>query len=393
MNEPRQRSSGEVIALSSIINWMGGWPKEALVSAADWEERVEAAASSEMGKLGAIERKPEPYGEEKLRTQLSKGVLRGKTGGNSNAIRLTPGADGALAWILDHLLVHGDTILTERLTSRSALQAFRKAGMKVEAVDGDRRGMDPEALTTALYRYRPRMVYISPSCTDPEGVCWSPENRAAVLHRCKEAGVLLLTDDRQEMLLYDSDEHHSQKKAEPGVLSIGQLPPGLISGARIGWIAGISNGDWLNANKNRSTIGARKDGVLDPLEQIALSLLIEEQPLEPLIEMLRVQCGERMRRMTEQLRSFGLPDLTWIEPRGGLHLWVILPTGLDGEALLRGAWLKGLIFQPGAPYYAKDPRVNTLRITHAFADERQIKQGLGRLVESMEEFTGRWSRS
>jgi 2-aminoadipate transaminase len=97
--------------------------------------------------------------------------------------------------------------------------------------------------------------------------------------------------------------------------------------------------------------------------------------------------------MIEQLSIREVPDLSWIKPIGGLHLWLTLPEGLDGEALLRGAWLKGLIFQPGAPYFVKDPRVNTLRITHAFADERQMKLGLGRLAESMEEFTGRWSRS
>jgi 2-aminoadipate transaminase len=76
-----------------------------------------------------------------------------------------------------------------------------------------------------------------------------------------------------------------------------------------------------------------------------------------------------------------------------LHLWVILPSGLEGESLLRGAWLKGLIFQPGAPFYVKEPLVNTLRVTFAFADERQMKQGLTRLEESIGEFTGRWSGS
>jgi 2-aminoadipate transaminase len=97
--------------------------------------------------------------------------------------------------------------------------------------------------------------------------------------------------------------------------------------------------------------------------------------------------------MTEQLAQKGISDVAWIKPRGGMHLWVILPSGLEGESLLRGAWLKGLIFQPGAPFYVKEPLVNTLRVTFAFTDERQLKLGLSRLEESIEEFTGRWSRS
>lgn len=367
------------IALSSIINWMGGWPKEGLVSGADWEERV----------LAATERRHETHEEDKLRRQLAHGILKDKTGGNSSQITVTLGADSALAWTLESKLVHGDTILTERLTSRSALQAFRKYGLQVEAVEGDRRGMDPEALTTALYRYRPKMVYISPFCTDPEGVSWSTENRLAVQHRCREAGVLLVTDDRNEMLLYDSEEYRLPKKQEPGTLSIGQLPPGLIAGLRLGWIAGPA--DVLHSKfAERNT---RKETVVNSLEISALSHLIEEQPLEPLLEMLRVQCEERMKKMTELLAQKQLPDLAWVKPKGGLHLWINLPSGIEGESLLRGAWLKGLIFQPGAPFYVRDPQINTLRITHAFANEREMKLGVTRLAESIEEFTGRWSRN
>jgi 2-aminoadipate transaminase len=369
---------------------MGGWPKEGLVSGADWEERMEAAAASASAEQSGGSERLELQGEEKLRNQLAQGLLRERTGGHANKIMVMFGADSALGRLIDQALAPGDTILTERLTSRSALQAFRKAGMKVEAVDGDRRGMNPEALTTALYRYRPKMVYVSPVCTDPEGVSWSQENKVAVLHRCREAGVLLVTDDRQEMLLYESDEsHRSQKRLEPGHLSIGQLPPGLIAGLRFGWIAG--NTDFMKSKSIPN--GIRKEKTISLIEQKALSQLIEEQPLELLIEMLRVQCHERMRRMTEQLAQKGIPDVAWIKPRGGLHLWVILPSGLEGESLLRGAWLKGLLFQPGAPFYVKEPLVNTLRVTFAFADERQMKQGLTRLEESIEEFTGRWSRS
>lgn len=372
-------SSREVIYLSSIVNWMGGWPKDGLVSEADWEERLEAAR----------ENRQETYEDEKLRMQLAQGLLKDKTGGNSNQIIVTLGADGALAWILENALVQGDTILTEKLTSRAALQAFRKTGMQVMAVESDRRGMDPEALTTALYRYRPKMVYISPACTDPEGVCWSTENKLAVQHRCREAGVLLVTDDRQEMLLYNPDEHRLHKRLEPGTLSIGQLPPGLIAGLRIGWIAGTSETLYSKFAVRNSS----KDLFNNALEISAVSRLIEEQPLEPLIDMLRVQCQERMKRMTEQMGQKRLAELSWVKPMGGLHLWVNLPPGLEGESLLRGAWLKGLIFQPGAPFFVTDPKSNTLRITHAFADDREMKLGLSRLAESLEEFTGRWSRS
>ncbi|MFC4305032.1 aminotransferase class I/II-fold pyridoxal phosphate-dependent enzyme [Cohnella boryungensis] len=380
--------------MSSIINWMGGWPKEGLVSASDWEERVEEAAARAATKRTGetdTDSSPSPCGDLKLREQLAKGMLHSKTGGHAGRIRMTNGADGALAWLVDNVLKPGDTVLTERLTSRTAIQAFRKAGVRTEAVEGDRRGMDPEALTTALFQHRPKMVYAAPSCTDPEGGSWSAEQKSAVRLRCKEAGVLLVTDDRQEALLYaEEGAKRLEKPQEQGHLSIGQLPPGLIAGLRIGWIAGTAEA--IQSQTEASLYRSRQGIWANAVEQKALSRLIEEQPLEPLFELLRAQCRERKKLMTEQLVRKGIPDLLWTEPKGGLHLWLTLPSGLDGEALLRGAWLKGVIFQPGAPYYTKDPRENTLRITHAFADERQIRQGVSRLAESIEEFTGRYSR-
>lgn len=389
MNKGQHRKGG--ISLNSIINWMGGWPKEGLVSASDWEERVEKAASlATAATVPGAAYRPGFGGDEKLREQLAQGLLKGKTGGNGSLVRIANGADGAFAELVDSVLKPGDAVLTERLTSRTALQTFRKAGARTMAVEGDRRGLDPEALTTALYRHRPKMVYVAPACTDPEGSSWSPERKEAIRRRCAEAGVLLVSDDRQENLLYeDPGRGLSPKRLEPGTLSIGQLPPGLVAGLRIGWIAGTADVLHSEASLYRSRQGLRANAI----EQKALSLLIEEQPLEPLLEVLRAQCRERKRIMTEQLARLSIPELDWVEPKGGLHLWVILPSGLDGEALLRDAWLKGVIFQPGAPFYAENPRGNTVRITHAFADERQMRQGAVRLAESIGEFTGRWSRS
>ncbi|WEK56282.1 MAG: PLP-dependent aminotransferase family protein [Candidatus Cohnella colombiensis] len=326
---------------------------------------------------------------QKMREQLAQGLLKGKTGGNVRSLEITAGAEGALLTLIDKMTMRGDVVIVERLTSRAALQAFRREGLQIVVVASDRHGMDAEALTTALYRYRPKFVYVNWSCSDPEGVAWSTERKHVIRHRCHEAGIALVTDDRQEMLLYDSAPYSEQKRVEPGVISIGQLPPGIISGTRVGWLVS-------------ATDGYKQDPVipsnplipsLSEIEQQALSHLLTEQPLEPLVELFRIQCKERMRKITELLKQKCMPDFVWTTPRGGLNLWVVLPSGLDGEALLRGAWLKGLLFQPGGPFYASDPLRNTVRLTYAFADERQMKLGVSRLMDSIEEFTGRWSIS
>ncbi|WP_169306709.1 aminotransferase class I/II-fold pyridoxal phosphate-dependent enzyme [Cohnella pontilimi] len=376
--------------MEKIINWMGGWPNDGFVSASDWEERLAAAADRSRRGPGADTTNPDV--SDRLKRMLACGLLNAQTSGEPSHLRLTAGADAALLSLVKRGLQPGDVVLTEPLTSRSALQMFRKAGVRVEPVTGDSGGMDPDALAAAISLQRPKLVYVSPVCSDPHGAVWPVQRFDAVSRICRISGVTLLRDDRQAMLLYDAEkysENDAKKHAVDGVLSIGQLPPGLVAGLRFGWVAGepallerwFSSPFGGDSSHNREVL---------TLEHQAFLELLQEQPLEPLLDMLRVQCDQRMRRLTDILSQKGVRGLRWRKPAGGVHLWLTLPDGLDGEALLRGAWIRGLMFQPGAPFYAQEPQRNTLRLTFAYADERQMKLGVSRLVEAIGDFTGRF---
>ncbi|MDB4867390.1 MAG: aminotransferase class I/II-fold pyridoxal phosphate-dependent enzyme [Cohnella sp.] len=375
--------------MNNIINWMGGWPKDGLVSALEWEERLAVAAESSKREAGA--NRATPYGLNELRELLAEGLLKGKADGKASRLWLAAGADAVLSRLAEYSLTQGDVVLTERLTSRSALQVFRKAGIRVETVYGDNHGMDPEALSAAIALHRPRLVYAAPVCSDPAGAVWAQERFVAVARICAGNRVTLLRDDRQEMLLYDQETYRQvgNESTEHGVISIGQLPPGLVAGLRFGWAAGDPE-ELIRWFPPGLFADAAKEPEVMSLERQALTGLLKEQPMEPLLEMLRVQSGGRMHRLTDMLKKRRVPDMSWQTPQGGVHLWLKLPEGLDGEALLRGAWIKGLMFQPGAPFYAAQPKRNTLRLTFAYADERQMKLGVSRLIDAMGDFLGRF---
>lgn len=376
--------------MNKIINWMGGWPKEGLVSASEWEERLAAAADrfrrdGESDSARSLRR-------EKIRQLLAQGFLRSRTSGKPDRIKLTAGADAALGRLAESLHP-GDVVLTERLTSRSALQVFRKASVRVEAVAGDGKGMDPDALKSSIALHRPKLVYAAPVCSDPLGKVWDAQRIADIIRICRQSGVAFLRDDRQEALRYEETKSAPGRGAADrlpkGVMSIGQIPPGVIAGLRLGWIVAepATLERWFPSGTGAG--GGNVKGIT-PLEKAAFAEWLADQPLEPLLEMLRVQCERRMLRITELLTERRVPGLAWKPPEGGIHLWLKLPDGLDGEALLRGAWIKGLMFQPGAPFYASNPERNTLRLTFAYADERQMKQGVARLTEAMGDFMGRF---
>lgn len=63
-----------------------------------------------------------------------------------------------------------------------------------------------------------------------------------------------------------------------------------------------------------------------------------------------------------------------------MFLWLELPAGIDAQSLIEPAIAAGVAFVPGAPFYAKAPRSETLRLCFSTATDAQIEQGVAALA-------------
>ena len=55
----------------------------------------------------------------------------------------------------------------------------------------------------------------------------------------------------------------------------------------------------------------------------------------------------------------------------------------DGNVFAKRAIEQGVAFVPGAPFYASNPDVATLRLSFATADVAKIEEGVGRLGRAL----------
>jgi DNA-binding transcriptional MocR family regulator len=74
-------------------------------------------------------------------------------------------------------------------------------------------------------------------------------------------------------------------------------------------------------------------------------------------------------------------------PRGGMFFWARL-TGAKGQPANAVEFAKRAIdqlvaFVPGAPFYAHDPDLGTLRLSFATADVAKIEEGIARLGRAL----------
>jgi 2-aminoadipate transaminase len=79
--------------------------------------------------------------------------------------------------------------------------------------------------------------------------------------------------------------------------------------------------------------------------------------------------------------------IEFVQPQGGLFVWARL-TGAGGKVsngneLAKRAIEQGVAFVPGAPFYATNPDLSTLRLSFATADVGKIEEGVGRLGKAI----------
>jgi DNA-binding transcriptional MocR family regulator len=105
------------------------------------------------------------------------------------------------------------------------------------------------------------------------------------------------------------------------------------------------------------------------------------------LAVVRRTYAERAGVMAESLRQTLGDAIEFNQPQGGMFFWARL-TGVDGQAANAAEFAKraidqGVAFVPGAPFYAHDPDLATLRLSFATADVAKIEEGIARLGRAL----------
>jgi 2-aminoadipate transaminase len=91
----------------------------------------------------------------------------------------------------------------------------------------------------------------------------------------------------------------------------------------------------------------------------------------------------KVETMLEALEAHMPQGSSWTRPEGGVSLWVTLPKGIDAAELLIHLRERGVIFVPGRYFYFQQPQPNTLRLSFAALDEKEITRGVQLLGDEL----------
>ncbi|SEC72042.1 DNA-binding transcriptional regulator, MocR family, contains an aminotransferase domain [Rhizobiales bacterium GAS191] len=367
-----------------IISFAGGIPDPALFPS-------EALRSA----FATILADPQ-LGPKSLQYSVSEGYLplrrwvaermaqRGIDCGIDNVV-ITAGSQQGLDLLGKLFLSAGDTALVTAPTYLGALQAFNAYEPRYDSLrleDGNR--------TPAAYREaaksnggRVALAYVVPEFANPTGETLSLAARRNLLELAGELDIPVVEDAAYEALRFEGE-------ALPSCLALDIARAGSIERSRVIYCGtfsktiapGLRVGFICAARHLVHKVVLAKQAA--DLHSATLNQMAMHQVVEAVYDRQIPKIVESYRRRRDAMLSAlarHMPDgVSWTRPQGGMFVFVTLPEGLDGAALLADALAQARIaFVPGEAFFVDGSGANSIRLNYSLQSEAGIEEGIARL--------------
>jgi len=376
----------KLLGKPGIISFAGGFPDPALFDVEGIRESTDAVLRTNPGAVlqyGATE------GWQPLREGISAHMAGKGATVAADGLIVTTGSQQALDLIGKTMISPGDKVIMEAPTFLATIQCFRLYGAHVINAPIDAHGVDVDKLEALIDEHKPKLVYLIPTFGNPSGAMLSLERRKRILEIAVRTQTLVVEDDPYGELFFD-------QAPPPSLLALSDQVPGsrdwlahcgsfskvLSPGLRVGWLIAPP------ALLGRATMCKQfSDAHTSNLTQATAAHYLTLNRLPAALAAVRATYAERARVMGECLQRELGDAIAFEPPQGGMFFWARL-TGANGQEKNASEFAKRAIdklvaFVPGAPFYAHDPDLSTLRLSFATADVAKIQEGIGRLKQSL----------
>jgi len=293
---------------------------------------------------------------------------------------ITAGAQQALALIAAVFLEPNDEVWMENPGYTSARSLFALSRAKLIPVPVDKEGLNFKAALESSKN--PKLIYVTPSHQYPLGATMSVTRRLSLIEMAHQTGAWIIEDD------YDSEYRYSghplaslQGLDQNGrVMYVGTFSKTIFPSLKLGCM--VVPPDLVDV----FTAARMLNGAHSPLiDQAILAEFISEGHFARHIRRMRTLYEGRQQILIKEVRRNlkGLMEMN--ADNAGMHLVGWLPDNFDDREVARKAAEAGLRLSA-----ISDHSINTyprkgLVFGYAAFDEKQIRNGVGKLTEVLTE--------
>jgi len=300
-------------------------------------------------------------GHPRLRRQIA---LRYRAAGVPVApddVVVTTGALEALNLCLHVTTRPGDAVIVESPTFYGALQALEQRGLRaVEVPTHPRRGIDLDALETAIARHAPKACWLMTQFQNPLGSLMSePDKRALVALLARHQIPLIEDDVYGELYFGDARPRPAKAYDTQGlVLHCSSFSKCLAPGYRIGWAVAGRYARTVQRLKLATTLSASGPA------QGALAQYLERGGYDRHLRRLRGTLAAQQERMLDAVARYFPAGTRVTRPTGGFFVWLEMPEQADALDLHRRALAHGISVAPGPIFSASGQFGHALRLNY-----------------------------
>lgn len=321
-----------------------------------------------------------PQGHGRLRRQIAQRYMNLGARVVAEEIIVTSGAMEAISLALRATTSPGDLVLVEAPTYQGILQTIAALNLRViEFPQGPAGGLHMEQLEVILAAESVRVALVVPNFSNPSGRLFDDATKQQLLSACERHGTIIVEDDVYGELAWDDSRPSPLRRWDSGnnVITCSSFSKFLAPGLRVGWLIGGRWTEELTRAKYFSTIGN------PALPQLAISDYLERHDLERGLRKLRRGLSETALRMRDAISRYWPQGTLTSQPRGGLSLWIQLPTGSDAQRLYNVALDNGISIAPGPLFSSNGRYGDHVRLSCGLPWDERLAQGmvcLGKLV-------------
>jgi GntR family transcriptional regulator / MocR family aminotransferase len=281
---------------------------------------------------------PDPAGTPELRASIASylGRVRGVRT-TPEQIVITGGTRQGVELLWTVLVARGARhVAIERPGWRGIEETATGAGLTTVPVEVDEQGLVVEQLQGGQLD----AVALAPAHQYPTGAVLSSARRCAVVEWARKGSSLIVEDDYDAEFRYDRQPVGSlQGLAPEHVAYAGSTSKTLAPAVRLGWLVLPSSLTEEVADRQR-----RRGSMPSPLNQLALSDLIERGELDRHLRRQRRRYSRRREALLEAL-ACRLPDAIVSGAAAGLYVVIGLPHGFSEIAALSAARSRGIAIE------------------------------------------------
>ncbi len=324
----------------------------------------------------------DPAGRYDLRQEIAERFSKRGTPVSPEQVLITNGSMQATTLIAQANLTTQYNVICEMPGFKGIPDIFAAMGHWVETITRDTKGPIPN-LPNRLADENPFLLYLCPYAHNPMGTSLSQDRYKMIVEWAKKTGSIVLADEIFRDLCFEGTPLPSlmQELGADQTIVISSLSKSVMTGLRMGWL--ISSRERVQQLAELKRLMDQSSPAL--IQGLALTIF-KSGRFDAHTRKMQETYKSRRDTIMKALKKYMPKEITWTEPDGGFSLLLELPKGYSSVAMFLTAIDKGVSILPG-PLFDIDHRfVHCVRISYAWANEEQIKEGIELLASAVETF-------